>query len=35
MSAQKMQTSTMKTRFQIVECSFSDAKIIEIEDNTK
>ena len=35
MTAQKMQTSTMKVCFQIVECSFSDAKIIEIADKTK
>ena len=30
-----MQTSVMKACFQIAECSFSSAKIMQIEDNTK
>ena len=30
-----MQTSAMKVYFQIAECRFSSAKIMQIEDNTK
>ncbi len=33
--AKIMQTSAMKACFQIAECSFSSAKIMQIEDNTK